>query len=192
MAAWRHWYHVSGTTYGTWLQGDPRGWRSRHHRTHVDGDYRNPPPAGTWDRLADYSAGRMKHPPLRLEAGQRRLVCLALAEKLTVLGTEPLVVSMDAVHFHLLARFVADNPRIVVGRVKRHATFELTAAGVARRAWAKGSHAKPIRSRRHQVAVFDYLVGHREKGAFVWTFRDGEVWREGRSEEGGEGAQEEA
>ncbi len=40
---WRNWYHCMANTYGTWLPGDPRGWRSRHHREHVVGDYRNPP-----------------------------------------------------------------------------------------------------------------------------------------------------
>ena len=41
MPAWNHWYHCTAHTYGTWLRGDPRGWRARHHREHVDGDYRN-------------------------------------------------------------------------------------------------------------------------------------------------------
>jgi hypothetical protein len=42
--AWNDWYHVVVHVYGSWLRGDPRGWRARHHREHVDGDYKNPPP----------------------------------------------------------------------------------------------------------------------------------------------------
>ena len=38
MKAWRGWYHVTGGTYGSWLPGDPRGWRARGRREHVDGD----------------------------------------------------------------------------------------------------------------------------------------------------------
>ena len=49
MQPWRHWYHCNGSTYGTWLPGDPRGWRSRNHRVHVPGDYRTPPPPGRFD-----------------------------------------------------------------------------------------------------------------------------------------------
>jgi hypothetical protein len=41
----RRWHHVVLTTYGAWLYGDVRGFRTRHHREHVDGDYKNPPPA---------------------------------------------------------------------------------------------------------------------------------------------------
>jgi hypothetical protein len=44
MSAWRDWYHVTGSTYGAWLPGDPRGFRTRHHRQHVEGDYKDPPP----------------------------------------------------------------------------------------------------------------------------------------------------
>jgi len=39
MEPWNHWYHVNGNTYGTWLPGDPRGWRSYKHKRHVEGEY---------------------------------------------------------------------------------------------------------------------------------------------------------
>jgi hypothetical protein len=32
-----------GHTYGTWLPGDPKGFRTRHHREHIEGDYKKPP-----------------------------------------------------------------------------------------------------------------------------------------------------
>ena len=40
------WFHVTAHTYGAWLAGDARGFRTRHHREHVEGDYKHPPPAG--------------------------------------------------------------------------------------------------------------------------------------------------
>jgi hypothetical protein len=33
-------FHCNGTFEGNWLRGDERGWRSRHHREHVEGDDR--------------------------------------------------------------------------------------------------------------------------------------------------------
>ena len=36
---WNDWYHVMCHTYGTWLPGDPKGFRTRHHREQVEGDY---------------------------------------------------------------------------------------------------------------------------------------------------------
>ena len=38
------WFHCISTTYGAWLYGDARGFRTRHHREHIVGDYRSPPP----------------------------------------------------------------------------------------------------------------------------------------------------
>jgi hypothetical protein len=43
------WIHFVETVYGAWLYGDARGFRTRHHREHVEGDYKNPPPAGMYD-----------------------------------------------------------------------------------------------------------------------------------------------
>ena len=63
MSPWNDWYHTTAHTYGTWLRGDARGWRARHHREHVDGDYRNPPPKGKYDALYQYSKSLMKRDP---------------------------------------------------------------------------------------------------------------------------------
>ena len=63
---WNHWYHCTASTYGTWLRGDPRGWRARHHREHVEGDYRNPPPPGTYAPMLAQSKKLMKRPAVHL------------------------------------------------------------------------------------------------------------------------------
>src|SRR5438132_1090306 len=60
MRAWNGWYHCTASTYGTWLRGDPRGWRARHHREHVLGDYRSPPPKGMYGKLHERSKKLMK------------------------------------------------------------------------------------------------------------------------------------
>ena len=172
MGAWRGWYHISGTTYGNWLPGDPRGWRSKKHKRHVEGDYHNPPPPGTHDGLLAHSAGKMKGPAVRLTRAQRRIAAEALVEMLHRIEIEVLVLAVDAFHFHGLARFPTETVRLIVGRAKKHATFILQAAGHAGCVWAAGSHPKPIRNRAHQLKAFRYILAHREKGAFVWTFHD--------------------
>ncbi len=40
------WWHNILSTHGSWLPGNPRGFRSRNHRIHSSGDYKNPPPLG--------------------------------------------------------------------------------------------------------------------------------------------------
>jgi hypothetical protein len=38
--------------------------------------------------------------------------------------------------------------------------------------WGKACGVEPINDRAHQVNAFNYILKHRERGAFVWSFRD--------------------
>jgi len=173
MSAWRGWYHVDGHTYGSWLPGDPRGWRAWKHREHCEGDYRNPPPAGAHADLFQRSQRLMKHPPVRLAPAQRRAALGALVDKLRQAGVTVLAGSVDAVHYHLLAHFGAQPIRQVVGRAKKNASHCLRAHGLVGTVWAKRCRAMGLRDRQHLVNVFNYIVAHRRRGACVWTVRDG-------------------
>jgi len=172
------WYHVTSNTYGTWLPGDPRGWRVKRHRKHVDGDYKNPPPDGADRELYEHARDSLKQPPVRLSPEQCQIVGKAVVEMLTMQGVEVLVLSMDAIHCHLLARFADKSVRPRVGRAKKHATFRLREHGHAGRVWEAKGRALPITDRSHQVNVFNYIVDHRLEGAWVWTYREGLYWRD--------------
>ena len=172
MTAWNGWYHVNGNTYGTWLPGDKRGWRSRHHKVHVDGDYRYPPPPGTYDALHDHTQSNLSQPPVHLDRRQRQIVGESLVEMFRRQEVELLALSMDAIHFHLLARFGNRPARTVVGRAKKHATFILKKLGHEGRVWTKRARVLPITDRDHQINVFNYIRGHQSKGAWTWRFQD--------------------
>ena len=175
MGAWNGWYHVNGNTYGTWLPGDPRGWRSRHHREHVDGDYKAPPPPGTYDALHAANKNGMPSGAVFLSAAHREIAGRAVVEMLVHQGVELLAISLDAIHYHVLARFGAVPARQAVGRAKKHAHFTLQASRPGR-VWAKRSRTLPVRNRKHQVNVYEYIRRHGNKGAWVWTFQEGIYW----------------
>ena len=175
MGAWNGWYHVNGNTYGTWLRGDPRGWRARRHREHVEGDYKNPPPEGEYAELHRRSKSLLKREPIRLNARQSRAALDAMVAKLLEFEIEVLAVSVDAVHYHILARFPDDQVKGPVGWAKKNASHDLTELGLAGTVWAKGCRPLPITGRRHQLNVFRYIAEHASKGACVWTFRDGVI-----------------
>ncbi|HUT57985.1 MAG TPA: hypothetical protein VNA25_09075, partial [Phycisphaerae bacterium] len=160
MRAWNGWYHVNGNTYGTWLRGDARGWREWKHHEHVDGDYRNPPPPGQSDEPLIQSRRMMRGRPIRLTPEQRRIAGQALAEKLAEMGIEVLVLSVDAVHYHFLARFADGQIRWRVGRAKKHASHVLSRHGLPGTVWAKRCRALPVRDRRHQLNAFEYIRSH--------------------------------
>ena len=98
--AWNNWYHVVGSTYGTWLPGDPRGFRTFRHHEHVEGDYKNPPPQGSYDTRHAESKRKLKWPPVSLGERQRQVVLGAMVEKLRADGIELIALAVGRHHFH--------------------------------------------------------------------------------------------
>lgn len=167
---WNDWYHVMGHTYGTWLPGDPRGFRTRHHREHVEGDYRNPPPEGKYEKRYERAKRSMKRPPVYLTRQQRRRAVVIIAESLRTRGHDVVIVSVDRVHLHLLARFPDHNPRKWVGIAKKEASAYMKQEDLAPQGglWAVRTACKPVNDRAHQVRVANYLREHGAHGASIW------------------------
>jgi hypothetical protein len=179
-ATW--WFHVTGNTYGTWLPGDPRGWRSRGHRRHVQGDYRNPPPPGLYDALNDHSKRLLANDAVLLTRPQRQRGGQAMVRMLrSILEIELLALSAGRMHYHMLGRFSRARVKSQVGRAKKHASFELTPLGAPGRVWARGCRPLPIKNESHQRNAYRYILNHKREGAWVWSFREGIYWEEGIS-----------
>jgi hypothetical protein len=123
MGAPHTWFHLTTHTYGAWLYGDPRGFRTRRHREHVEGDYKNPPPPGKYADKSERSKESLKQNPVRLTPEMRAVVGAALRERLVGLGAEVIAVSMSATHAHILAK-VPDSKEVQrqwMGLAKKHA-----------------------------------------------------------------------
>jgi len=168
---WNDWYHINGNTYGTWLPGDPRGWRTRHHRIHVEGDYKNPPPRGTSDGLHAYSKKLMKAKPVYLSPEARAIACCAMVEAFTYHAIELVAVAVDDHHYHILARFRDHFPRKWVGIAKKESARAISTAnlGPSGGIWAVRCKVTPINDRDHQVTVARYIAKHAQRGAALWA-----------------------
>ncbi|MCH8151158.1 MAG: hypothetical protein IH830_02150 [Planctomycetes bacterium] len=182
MPAWNGWYHIVGSTYGSWLPGDPRGWRSRHHREHVEGDYKNPPPPGKDHRRHVRSKSLMKREPVVLTFHQRELVCRTMIEALRFHHVEVKELSVSATHFHVLAGFtsvghtaqikhISDPPRHYVGIARSRSSRALSDVGLVQRGglWAKRTKIVPISDPSHFHSVVEYVRRHADEGAIVWS-----------------------
>jgi len=176
MKPWKGWYHINGNTYGTWLRGDPRGWRARHHREHCDGDYKNPPPPGKYDALYQQSKRLMKHNPVLLDRAAQELAGRALVEMLDMQNIPVIALSLDKRHYHILAKFPDNKVRPVIGRAKKHAYHVLRNQGHQGPVWGKRARVLPVRNRQHQVNVYHYIIDHQKRGSWVWTFKEGLHW----------------
>jgi hypothetical protein len=194
-APWNDWYHVTDNTYGTWLRGDPRGWRERHHRKHVDGDYKNPPVKGTGEEELDLSTRLMKRDQVRLGKQLQLVALIAIVTTLLNDGIEVLVVSLDDHHLHVLARFCQHDPRKKMGWAKFFATKAVKRFIESEKAkthgsavgfdlnlkpgeglWAKRGKEKPINDREHQLNVVDYIADHVSRGAVTFLHPNADRW----------------
>ena len=173
----QRWFHITAHTYGAWLYGDPRGFRTPHHREHVEGDYKNPPrgeAAKEYARKYQRSKGRLKQVAVVLTPEWRAVVGAALRERLVGLGAQVIVVAMTATHAHLLAK-MPDSKEVTrdwMGLAKKHAWFLARGRGWKGQMWGKRSKATRIKDRAHQENTFHYIEDHKHEGAWVWTFRD--------------------
>jgi hypothetical protein len=120
------WFHITTHPYGVWLYGDPRGFRTRHHREHVEGDYKNPPRgevAKEYAKKYARSKDSLKQEPVKLSQEHGVIVGAALRERLIALGAQVIAVAMTATHAHILAKMPnsKDITRNWLGFAKKHA-----------------------------------------------------------------------
>ena len=175
----KRWYHVTFCTYNSWLPGDQRGFRSRHHKLHSTGDHRNPPPKGEHAGL-HHDAKQRSGPPAILPASLRPIVGHAVLRSMRKHGHEVLVIAVGGQHVHLLVQLPIDLQAAedAIGIAKKTASQAIRKT-LPGRVWAKGCNPKPIRDEAHHRETFGYILRHREEGAWVWSFREGDITASG-------------
>jgi len=174
MNPWEDWYHIMCHTYGTWLPGDERGFRSRHHREHVDGDYKNPPPAGFYSDRLEQSKRLMKRDAVYLDLDQQRRAVEELTKSFLKWKIELKRLSVDRVHAHALAKIIDHDPRRWMGIAKKECSAYMKRDGLAPQGglWAVRCECKPINDRRHLENVDKYILDHDQQGAIVHPPRE--------------------
>jgi hypothetical protein len=180
---WNFWYHVGSNTKSTWLHGDGRGFRTRHHREHIEGDYKNPPPPGTYNAKLERSLKLLKNPPVILSREQCLIVCQTMAEALNYHKIWFADIAVGPKHFHVLAQFppdrvmsngraIIDAPRHFVGIAKKEAARRLSTLGLRPqgRTWGKSSSIRPVECEEHfEFLRTRYIPDHVHEGAIVYS-----------------------
>ena len=193
MRPWNNWIHCTGSTYGAWLRGDPRGWRARHHREHVEGDYRTPPPERAFEALHEQSGRLMKRAGVTLGWDARVAACRKMVEALRFHEVQVADVCVGARHWHALARFVPldreswfiieregdtdRGPRRLMGIAKKESARELGRLGLAAPGgiWARGCGRGYIKDPWHFDTVLKYIPDHAKQGAAVYSLLFGRL-----------------
>ncbi len=169
------WMHIEWHTFGTWLPGDPRGFRSRDHRIHSSGDYRSPPPPGEHAGLHAYAKRVMHRAPVVLTGTQQIRICAQLEEKIEREGFEVALLSVSITHVHLLGRFDPASVGMEVGKLKRHSSHAIRDE-LPGRIWEARIDDRVIRDEVHWQGVYGYILDHSRKERAA-------IWRAGQSQE---------
>ncbi|MGC1273524.1 MAG: transposase, partial [Planctomycetaceae bacterium] len=119
-------FHLTWTTYGTWLPGDAPGWFDKH--------------SGVCDSDPIREAAarrRMKEPPLTLSAEQRRIVEETVRDHCRHRGWHLHIVNPRTNHVHAVVTAKETSPRTAREQLKAWCTRRLkqTAGGRLRKNW---------------------------------------------------------
>lgn len=117
------WWLVTWTTYGSWLPGDPRGFRTWRGREFVPPRRRYAAVDETPYRAPDYAeryrlSKEICEDSVELSPDQRRIACDACVADINELRLAASVIAVGAVHTHLRARFGSRPIRPTAGRLK--------------------------------------------------------------------------
>jgi REP element-mobilizing transposase RayT len=164
----KRWRHIIVNTRNSWLHGDERGFRDRHHRTHSSGDYNRPPTSHEHEGLRDYferRAGEIVEIPVE----QRPVVGSAICQNLTSRGHRLAVVSVSKLHAHVVVELPDDVTEIkrIIGWAKQkssRAVPEILPGAI----WSAGETYKAIDTVQHCRAAVKYVWDQRLQGAWVW------------------------
>ncbi len=159
-------YHISWGTYGSWLPGDPRGFRTRGHCEHVTGDYKNPPAPGKYKGLHAHAKASLKKPPVSIPPELREIVGRQCLKQLDKEGVEVFVISVDSWHVHVAVDCAAEGLKLMVGRVKKVSSHKVRDR-IPGRLWQAGCHPVAVRDERHWHNVLRYILDHAPE-AWVW------------------------
>jgi REP element-mobilizing transposase RayT len=170
------WQHVILGSRCSWLHGDPRGFRDRHHRLHSSGDYKNRPPANEHAHVRKYYNKRARK-TVSFSLELRILTLREFVQKMRRLGHNIIAGAIAKRHLHALTELPNeyDKMKREIGKSKQkasHAARQLLPGTI----WAAGGEFTRIKDRGHLRNTYSYIRERQERGAVVWSHSDDENW----------------
>ena len=147
-------YMITFTTYGTWLQGDKRGF-VKNGQTYAANQ-----------SLADSNKQNLSNNPVRLSITHRAIAAEAIFEKADQLNQKIRALAVCSNHVHLVADYVPVPIGSVVSHYKNSAQAALRKAGLAGRVWTKGFDKRYCFDEQALKSRIDYVNSHNKNNIF--------------------------
>jgi len=139
---------ITFTTYGTWLQGDKRGF-VKNGQTYAANQ-----------SIANSNIQNLSKNPVRLTKTHRAIAAQAIFEKASRLGQRILALAVCSNHVHLVAEYVPVPIGKIVSHYKNSAQAALRKAGLSGRVWTKGFDKRYCFDEQALKSRIDYVNYH--------------------------------
>jgi len=139
---------VTWTTYGTWLQGDKRGYVKNGRTLKPDAD------------LEAANLRNLQKHPVRLTTLQKEIVNQAITGKAEQLGQKILAIAVRQNHVHLVIAYNGTPVEFSVKHYKNAAMLALRKNGLAGRVWSGGFDKRFCFDEKSLQKRIDYVNNH--------------------------------
>ena len=119
-------YMVTWTTYGSWLQGDKRGYVKNGKIFEQN------------DKLKSANQGQQKYPTVKLNSEQKQIVENTIIEEAKRINHKIFAIAVCSNHVHIVAGVSEESIEQDVHRYKYSATLALRKFGSYDKIWSKG------------------------------------------------------
>lgn len=141
-------YMITWTTYGTWLQGDKRGYVKNGKILRKN------------NTLLKSNLKRLKNPATKLDAEHRDIVHHTILDKAKEINQKIHAIAVCSNHVHIVAEHTNESIEKVVSYYKNAARLALRAGGFNGRVWTRGFDKRFCFNREELKSRIQYVNDH--------------------------------
>ena len=141
-------YMLTWTTYGSWLQGEKKGYVKEGRILRGD------------KRLVDLCEKFQKGSTDKLRNNERDIICKAILNEARRIGLTIEALAVRSNHIHLVARFFPEPIGQTVSRFKNVTSYALRKHGRAGRLWTRGFDKRFCFNNQDLIRRIQYVKNH--------------------------------
>jgi len=145
-------YMLTWTTYGSWLQGDERGWVK-------DGKILDP-----CSILEEINEDTMEKSAVELNAEQKSHALAGIIDKASQLGQKIYAAAVCHNHIHLIVGCIGIEIGRIISYYKHAIRLSLQDNGFSGKLWTRGYDTRFYDTIQEISEKIEYVLGHKEIG----------------------------
>ena len=142
-------FMATWTTYGTWLQGDRRGYVKNGTIREANAE------------LERSNQELLKHDKIKIPKSLRKTVENAILREAEEIGQKIYAIARCSNHVHIVVESTGERCGYSVGRFKKAATNTLRKYGFANKVWTKGFDKRYCYNQRELETRIKYVQRHK-------------------------------